>query len=103
MGDNFADKDSNTRWSGTLAYINGFDERSVRLEHLDAIVVISYQDVVIRINKEVVGIRKLTNTEMTNEIALGIKNGNATFVALANDYNPIRQNADAHGSREFSL
>ena len=80
VGGSLTDKDpsiqinANTRRSGNLAGTNGFYQRSIGLEHLDAIVgVISHQDVVIRINEEVVGIVKLTSTNMTNKITPGIK------------------------------
>ena len=91
-GTKLADKDSsvcihaNTEWSGNLTCTNRFHQRSIRLEHLDATVrVISHQDVVIGINKEMMKSLKLTNTNMMNKIALGIKDGNPTAAVLTNN------------------
>jgi len=92
VGANLTDKDpsiqinANTSWIGNLTCTNRFHQRSIRLEHLDtAVGVISHQDVVIGINEEVVGIRKLTNTDMTNKITLRIKDGNTIVSAVTND------------------
>ena len=74
---------------------NILDQSSICLEHLDAVVgVISHQDVVIRINKKVLGIRKLPTTNMTNKITLRIKDGNATVAVFTNNIS-IRQQANA--------
>jgi len=56
---------------------NILDKSSICLEYSDLVcggVGIGNQDVVIGINEEVAGIRKLTNTNVTNKITLGIKN-----------------------------
>ena len=55
---------------------NILDKSSICLEYSDWVGgdAIGNQNVVIRINEEVVGIRKLTSTDVTNKIALGIKN-----------------------------
>jgi len=54
---------------------NILDKSSICLEHSDWVCggVVGNQDVVIGINEEVVGIRKLISTNMTNKIALRIK------------------------------
>jgi len=55
---------------------NILDKSSICLEHSDGVSggIVGNQDVIIGINEEVVGIRKQTNTNVTNKIALGIKN-----------------------------
>ena len=109
MGASLADNDpsvcidANTGWSGNN---NGFDQRSIGLEHLNAAVrVISHQDVVIGINEEVVGTRELTSTNMTNKITLRIKDGNTMAAALSNNDISIRHkaNADRVGKLTISI
>jgi len=52
---------------------NGFDVVAILVEHLNAlVVVISHQDVVFRINKEMVGFIDLSSTHDSNKIALVI-------------------------------
>ena len=55
---------------------NILDKSSICLEYFDLVCgnTVGNQDIVIRINKEVVGTRKLTSTNMTNKITLRIKN-----------------------------
>ena len=70
---------------------------SIRLEHSDWVggEVVVNQDVVIRINEEVVGFRKLTTKNMTNKIALRIKNGNKSIAGFTNSNISIRHQANA--------
>jgi len=67
---------ANTHCAPMTSDGNILDKSSICLEYSDRVCggVVGNQDVVIRVNKEVEMQGKLTNTNMTNKIALGIKN-----------------------------
>ena len=65
---------ANTHRTRQLSSSNRFDVIAILMKHLNTIVaIIGHQDVVIRINKEMVGIVDLPSTNNPNELALRIK------------------------------
>ena len=83
---------------------NGLDVVSILMEHLDPIVdLISHQDVVIRINKEMPGIAKLPSTNHPNKITLGIKDLQPVATPLSHHNIPIRQNTNTNGTPELTV
>ena len=84
---------ANTSRGFDLPNSNGFGVIAVLVEHLDAtVVVISHQDVVVRINKEVLGILDLPiSTHNTNTLTQRIKDLQPIATLLSYHNIPIRQ------------
>jgi len=80
VGRNLADKNpflpvhANTRRTSKMSSSNRFDVGAILMKPLNTIVAtISNQDIVIRINKDMVGILDLVRTHNTNKLSLKIK------------------------------
>ena len=110
MGTIFANNNSslvihaNTKRVDKLPSSNGFDVIAILMKHLNAIFAkISDQDVVIRINKEMVRIRDLPSTHDPNKIALKIKVLQPIALILAHHNIRIRQKANTTGALHLTI
>ena len=81
---------ANTSGVCKLPSSKGFDVVAILVEHSNATIV-SHQDVVIRINKDVARIRDLASTHNPKKIALRIKDLQSIAAVLTHDNIPIRQ------------
>ena len=78
---------------------------AILVEHLDAALlgILSHQDVVPRINKEMSGVLDLPSTQHTNKIALRIKDLQPFAFALTHHNIPIRQNPNTKGILQLAF
>ena len=104
MGGIFADNNpsltihANSTGRRKVPISNSFDVVAILVKHLNAIVTcISHQDVVIRVNKEMVGRTELPSTHDPNKIALEIKDLQPIPTILTRHNISIRQKTNTNG------
>jgi len=83
---------------------NGFDVIATLVGHLDAFVdPISHQDVVIRINKEMLGMLDLSSANNTNKVPLRIKDLQSTAAPFSNHNISIRQKTNTNDPSHLTI